>query len=307
MENIYDGIQRPLEEIMKKVQGNNLPRGVEVPALDREKKWTFVPVAKVGDKVAGGDVLGTVQETTSVLHKIMVPPNLSGTVASIQGGEFTVTEVVCTLTTDDGQTKELTMMQKWPVRVGRPYKHKYPPTRPLASGQRIVDTLFPVAKGGTAAIPGPFGSGKTVMQHALAKWSDVDIVVYIGCGERGNEMTDVLREFPELVDPRTGESLMKRTVLIANTSDMPVAAREASSTPASPSRSISGIWAMMWRSSPTPPPAGPRPCARCPAVWRRCPARRATPPICPPVWPSSTSGPAACPACAAAARTAAAP
>ena len=228
MENIYDGIQRPLEEIMKKVQGNNLPRGVEVPALDREKKWTFVPVAKVGDKVAGGDVLGTVQETTSVLHKIMVPPNLSGTVASIQGGEFTVTEVVCTLTTDDGQTKELTMMQKWPVRVGRPYKHKYPPTRPLASGQRIVDTLFPVAKGGTAAIPGPFGSGKTVMQHALAKWSDVDIVVYIGCGERGNEMTDVLREFPELVDPRTGESLMKRTVLIANTSDMPVAAREAS-------------------------------------------------------------------------------
>ncbi len=228
IENIYDGIQRPLEVIMKKVHGNNLPRGVEVPALDREKKWEFVPVAKVGDRVIGGDVLGTVQETTSVLHKIMVPPNLSGTVASITGGQFTVTDVVVTLTTDDGQTKELTMMQKWPVRVGRPYKHKYPPTRPLASGQRIVDTLFPVAKGGTAAIPGPFGSGKTVMQHALAKWSDVDVVVYIGCGERGNEMTDVLREFPELIDPRTGETLMKRTVLIANTSDMPVAAREAS-------------------------------------------------------------------------------
>ena len=228
IENIYDGIQRPLEEIMKKVQGNNLPRGVEVPALDREKKWTFVPVAKVGDQVSGGDVLGTVQETDSILHKIMVPPNLSGTVASIQGGEFTVTEVVATLTCGDGETKELTLMQKWPVRVGRPYKHKYPPTQPLLSGQRIVDTLFPVAKGGTAAIPGPFGSGKTVMQHALAKWSDVDLVVYIGCGERGNEMTDVLREFPELVDPRTGQSLMKRTVLIANTSDMPVAAREAS-------------------------------------------------------------------------------
>ncbi len=228
VENIYDGIQRPLEEIMKKVQGNNLPRGVEVPALDRDKKWEFVPVAKVGDKVVGGDVLGTVQETPSILHKIMVPPNLSGTVSAIQSGSFTVTEVVATLTTDAGEQKDLTMMQKWPVRVGRPYKHKYPPTKPLSSGQRIVDTLFPVAKGGTAAIPGPFGSGKTVMQHALAKWSDVDLVVYIGCGERGNEMTDVLREFPELVDPRTGESLMKRTVLIANTSDMPVAAREAS-------------------------------------------------------------------------------
>ena len=228
MENIYDGIQRPLEVIREKTGSNNLPRGVEVPALDREKKWTFVPVAKAGDKVSGGDVLGTVQETTSVLHKIMVPPDLSGTVASIQAGDFTVTEVVATLTLDNGETRELTMMQKWPVRVGRPYKHKFPPNRPLLSGQRIVDTLFPVAKGGTAAIPGPFGSGKTVMQHQLAKWSDVDIVVYIGCGERGNEMTDVLREFPELVDPRTGESLMKRTVLIANTSDMPVAAREAS-------------------------------------------------------------------------------
>ena len=228
VENIYDGIQRPLEVIREVSGSNNLPRGVEVPALDREKKWEFTPVVKPGDKVVGGDVLGTVQETDSILHKIMLPPKMKGTIVSIQSGSFTVTEPVYVLQQEDGSQVELPMMQKWPVRVGRPYKHKYPPTIPLQSGQRIVDTFFPVAKGGTAAIPGPFGSGKTVMQHALAKWSDVDLVVYIGCGERGNEMTDVLREFPELVDPRTGQSLMKRTVLIANTSDMPVAAREAS-------------------------------------------------------------------------------
>ena len=228
IENIYDGIQRPLEGILKKAGSNNLPRGVEVPALDREKKWDFTAVAKPGDKVIGGDVLGTVQETSVVLHKIMVPPTLKGTVESIQSGAFTVLDTVAVVVDEKGEKHELTMVQKWPVRVGRPYKHKYAPRTPLLSGQRIVDALFPVAKGGTAAIPGPFGSGKTVMQHQLAKWSDVDIVVYIGCGERGNEMTDVLREFPELVDPRTGESLMKRTVLIANTSDMPVAAREAS-------------------------------------------------------------------------------
>ena len=228
IENIYDGIQRPLEVIMKQTGKNTLERGVEVPALDREKLWDFVPVAKPGDKVTGGDILGTVQETAVVLHKIMVPPRLSGTVESIQTGKFNVTQTVAVLKKDDGSKVELTMTQKWPVRVGRPYKHKYPPKAPLLSGQRIVDTLFPVAKGGTAAIPGPFGSGKTVMQHQLAKWSDVDIVIYIGCGERGNEMTDVLREFPELQDPRTGESLLKRAVLIANTSDMPVAAREAS-------------------------------------------------------------------------------
>ena len=228
IENIYDGIQRPLEVIREVSGSNNLPRGVEVPALDREKKWEFTPVVKPGDKVVGGDVLGTVQETDSILHKIMLPPRMKGTIVSIQSGSFTVTEPVYVLQQEDGSQVELPMMQKWPVRVGRPYKHKYPPTIPLQSGQRIVDTFFPVAKGGTAAIPGPFGSGKTVMQHALAKWSDVDLVVYIGCGERGNEMTDVLREFPELVDPRTGQSLMKRTVLIANTSDMPVAAREAS-------------------------------------------------------------------------------
>jgi V/A-type H+-transporting ATPase subunit A len=228
IENIYDGIQRPLEEIKKKVNGNNLPRGVEVPALDRDKKWQFNATVTPGTQVVGGDVIGTVQETPSILHKIMIPPKMKGKIASIQSGSFTVTDIVAVLEQEDGTKVELPMMQKWPVRVGRPYKHKYPPVIPLQSGQRIVDTFFPVAKGGTAAIPGPFGSGKTVMQHALAKWSDVDLVVYIGCGERGNEMTDVLREFPELIDPRTGESLMKRTVLIANTSDMPVAAREAS-------------------------------------------------------------------------------
>ena len=228
IENIYDGIQRPLEVIRAVTGSNSLPRGVEVPALDREKKWDFVPIASVGDRLVGGDILGTVQETPSILHKIMVPPKMSGTLVRIEAGSFTVTDVVAVLKTEKDEEKELTLMQKWPVRVGRPYEKKYPPTVPLQSGQRIVDTFFPIAKGGTAAIPGPFGSGKTVMQHALAKWSDVDLVVYIGCGERGNEMTDVLREFPELIDPRTGESLMKRTVLIANTSDMPVAAREAS-------------------------------------------------------------------------------
>ena len=228
IENIYDGIQRPLEEIMHKA-GANITRGIEVPALSREKKWAFTPVAKVGDKVQGGDVIGTVQETSVVLHKIMIPPKMSGTLEMVAAaGDYTVEETVAVLKTDKGESVSLTMVQKWPVRVGRPYKHKYPPKAPLCSGQRIIDTMFPIAKGGTAAVPGPFGSGKTVVQHQLAKWADVDIVVYIGCGERGNEMTDVLREFPELKDPRTGESLMKRTVLIANTSDMPVAAREAS-------------------------------------------------------------------------------
>ena len=228
IEGIYDGIQRPLEKIVEKV-GPNITRGVEVPAIDHDKKWPFTPIAKVGDRVIGGDVLGTVPETEVVLHKIMVPPTMHGTITKIApAGDYTVLEPIATLTTDDGQEVELPMMQKWPVRVGRPYQHKYPPKRPLCSGQRVIDTMFPIAKGGTAAVPGPVGSGKTVVQHQLAKWSDVDIVVYIGCGERGNEMTDVLREFPELKDPRTGESLMKRTVLIANTSDMPVAAREAS-------------------------------------------------------------------------------
>ena len=227
IEGIYDGIQRPLEKIVEKV-GANITRGVEVPALDHEKKWDFTAAVEPGTRVTGGDIIGTVPETPVVLHKIMVPPNLSGTITAIQSGSFNVTETVATLTREDGTQVPLTMTQRWPVRTGRPYEHKYPPVKPLCSGQRVIDTLFPIAKGGTAAVPGPFGSGKTVVQHQLAKWSDVDIVVYIGCGERGNEMTDVLREFPELKDPRTGESLMKRTVLIANTSDMPVAAREAS-------------------------------------------------------------------------------
>ncbi len=227
IENIYDGIQRPLEKIMAQA-GNTIARGIQVPALDREKKWDFTPAVKVGDKVSTGDILGTVPETSVVLHKIMVPVGVEGTVEEIKSGSFTVTDMIAKVKQANGGVRELTMMQKWPVRKGRPYVKKFPPETPLCSGQRIIDTMFPIAKGGTAAVPGPFGSGKTVIQHQLAKWSDVDIVIYIGCGERGNEMTDVLREFPELQDPRTGESLMKRTVLIANTSDMPVAAREAS-------------------------------------------------------------------------------
>ena len=228
IENIYDGIQRPLEEIVRRV-GANITRGIQVPALDRERLWDFTPAAAVGAAVTGGDVLGTVPETPSVLHRIMVPVGVSGTVEWLaEAGSYNITQPIARLRTADGAVQELTMVQKWPVRVGRPYKKKFPPETPLQTGQRVIDTMFPIAKGGTAAVPGPFGSGKTVVQHQLAKWSDVDIVVYIGCGERGNEMTDVLREFPELTDPRTGESLMKRTVLIANTSDMPVAAREAS-------------------------------------------------------------------------------
>ena len=225
--SIYDGIQRPLDDILRVTGGNSLKRGVEVPALKRDKKWEFVPTAAVGDEVEGGDILGTVQETMVVTQKIMVPPEMKGTIKEIRSGSFTVDEVVCVLDTKDGE-KELTLMQKWPVRKGRPYKKKLPPKMPLVTGQRVIDCMFPIAKGGVAAIPGPFGSGKTVTQHQLAKWAEADIVVYIGCGERGNEMTDVLNEFPELKDPKTGKSLMERTVLIANTSDMPVAAREAS-------------------------------------------------------------------------------
>ena len=224
--SIYDGIQRPLDDIMK-ISGNNLKRGVEVASLKRDKKWEFVPVAKAGDEVEAGDVLGTVQETIVVQQKIMVPYGVKGTVKEIKAGTFTVEEMVAVIATEKGD-KELTMMQRWPVRKGRPYQKKLPPVKPLVTGQRVIDTFFPIAKGGVAAVPGPFGSGKTVIQHQLAKWAEADIVVYIGCGERGNEMTDVLNEFPELKDPKTGQSLMERTVLIANTSDMPVAAREAS-------------------------------------------------------------------------------
>ena len=224
--SIYDGIQRPLDDIMK-ISGNNLKRGVEVPSLKRNLKWEFIPTVKVGDEVETGDVIGTVQETVLVQQKIMVPYGIKGTIKEIKEGTFTVEDIVAVVETEKGE-KELTMMQKWPVRRGRPYKKKLPPEMPLVTGQRVIDTFFPIAKGGVAAVPGPFGSGKTVIQHQLAKWAEADIVVYIGCGERGNEMTDVLNEFPELKDPKTGQPLMQRTVLIANTSDMPVAAREAS-------------------------------------------------------------------------------
>ena len=224
--SIYDGIQRPLDDIMK-ISGNNLKRGVEVPSLKRDRKWEFIPAVKAGDQVQPGDVIGTVQETVLVQQKIMVPYGVRGTVKEIREGSFTVEETVAVISAEEGD-RELTMMQKWPVRQGRPYRKKLPPKMPLVTGQRVIDTFFPLAKGGVAAVPGPFGSGKTVIQHQLAKWAEADIVVYIGCGERGNEMTDVLNEFPELKDPKTGQPLMQRTVLIANTSDMPVAAREAS-------------------------------------------------------------------------------
>ena len=224
--SIYDGIQRPLDAIMK-VCGNNLKRGIHVDSLDREKKWNFVPTAEIGEEVSGGDVLGTVQETEVVEQKIMVPPDVKGKVKELKSGEFTVTETIAIIETEKGD-REIQLMQRWPVRKSRPYTEKLRPDKPLITGQRVVDAFFPIAKGGTAAVPGPFGSGKTVIQHQLAKWAEADIVVYIGCGERGNEMTDVLNEVPALVDPKTGRSLMERTVLIANTSDMPVAAREAS-------------------------------------------------------------------------------
>ena len=227
--SIYDGIQRPLDDIMKVTGGNLLKRGVEVPALKRDKVWHFTPSLKAGDKVECGDIVGTVKETQIVIQKIMVPPSVtSGIIKDIKEGDYKVTDVIATITDDDGNDIEITLMQRWPVRRGRPYKEKLSPSMPLITGQRVIDTMFPIAKGGVAAVPGPFGSGKTVVQHQLAKWAEADIVVYIGCGERGNEMTDVLNEFPELKDPKTGHSLMERTVLIANTSDMPVAAREAS-------------------------------------------------------------------------------
>ncbi len=225
--NIYDGIQRPLEAMRARC-GSNITKGIDEPALDRNKVWHFEAAREFGDRVRAGDILGTVQETEVLTHKIMVPPNMDGTVVELRSGDFKITDKIGKIKLDGGDMMDITLMQKWPVRVSRPYAQKLPPVEPMISGQRVIDALFPIAKGGTACVPGPFGSGKTVVQHQLAKWSDVDLVVYIGCGERGNEMTDVLREFPELTDPRTGKSLMMRTVLIANTSDMPVAAREAS-------------------------------------------------------------------------------
>ena len=225
--SIFDGIQRPLVDIMEQT-GTNLKRGVEIPALKRDKAWPFEPAVAVGDEVEAGDIIGTVKETDIVTQKIMIPNGIKGRIKSIEAGSYTVTDIVAIVEKADGSTENITLLQKWPVRVGRPYKQKLSPDKPLVTGQRVIDTLFPIAKGGVAAVPGPFGSGKTVVQHQLAKWAEADIVVYIGCGERGNEMTDVLNEFPELKDPKTGKSLMERTVLIANTSDMPVAAREAS-------------------------------------------------------------------------------
>ena len=227
IESIFDGIQRPLSSI-RSMAGDRITPGIQLPALDREREWVFEPKAQPGDQVVAGDILGTVQETQVVAHHIMVPRGIAGKVTGIQAGTHKVTDIIATIAGEDGQEHQLSMIQRWPVRQGRPYKEKLAPQSPMVTGQRVIDTLFPIASGGVAAIPGPFGSGKTVVQHQLAKWADADIIVYVGCGERGNEMTDVLKEFPELHDPKTGQSLMKRTVLIANTSDMPVAAREAS-------------------------------------------------------------------------------
>ncbi|MGA1876442.1 MAG: V-type ATP synthase subunit A, partial [bacterium] len=227
IESIFDGIQRPLDMIYSK-SGSMIRRGIDIPSLDRDKKWLFKASARKGDRVLGGDILGTVQETVLVKHYILVPVGLEGEILEIADGNYTITDNVALIQTNQGDRVHIGLMQKWPVRKPRPYKEKLPPSIPLNTGQRIIDMFFPVAKGGTACIPGPFGSGKTVVQHQLAKWSDADIIVYIGCGERGNEMADVLLEFPELLDPRSGEPLMKRTILIANTSNMPVAAREAS-------------------------------------------------------------------------------
>ena len=226
LEAMFDGIQRPLKEFQE-VAGDYLNKGVAVPSLNREKKWDFEPVVSAGEKVEAGDIIGTVQETSVISHKIMIPLGVEGTLKSIEKGSFTVTDTVAVVETANGDVN-IQLMQKWPVRRGRKYKQKLNPEAPLVTGQRVIDTFFPVTKGGTACVPGPFGSGKTVVQHQLAKWADAQIIVYVGCGERGNEMTDVLMEFPEIIDPNTGQSLMKRTVLIANTSNMPVAAREAS-------------------------------------------------------------------------------
>ncbi len=227
IEGIYDGIQRPLNQLVKK-SGDRIGRGIEVSAVSHSRKWNFVPTKKVGDKVEAGDIIGTVQENEVIEHRIMIPFGVSGKITGIHDGEKTVDDIVATVEDKEGNSHFVTMLQKWPVRKGRPYREKMSPVVPMITGQRVIDTLFPITKGGVAAVPGPFGSGKTVVQHQLAKWADADIIVYVGCGERGNEMTDVLNEFPHLTDPKTGKPLMKRTVLIANTSDMPVAAREAS-------------------------------------------------------------------------------
>ena len=281
---IYDGIQRPLATL-EEVMGVFITRGVDADAFDMEKVWTFEPQVAKGDEVVSGQVIGHVQETETIVHKIMVPPGKGGKIKSIESGDFNVTQTVCVL--DDGS--ELQMMQKWPVRTPRPYTQKYAPDTPLVTGMRILDFLFPLAKGGAAGIPGPFGSGKTVTQQSLAKYSDAQLVVYIGCGERGNEMTEVLDEFPHLIDPNTGKPLMNRTVMIANTSNMPVAAGKHRCTPVSPSQNISVTWATMWRLWPTQPLAGQKRCVKFLLAWKRCPERKATLRTSPLESPNSTS------------------
>ena len=292
IESIYDGIQRPLDAIREKV-GDRITRGVEAPSLRRDRKWPFVAKVKSGDLVGPGDTLGTVRETILVEQRIMVPPGMRGEIVSIRDGEFTVEEPIAVIRTGGGEVS-VAMLQRWPVRRGRPYQEKMAPDRPLLTGQRIIDTFFPVAKGGTACIPGPFGSGKTVVQHQLAKWTDADIIVYVGCGERGNEMTDVLMEFPELKDPRSGEPLMKRTVLVANTSDMPVAAREASIytgiTIAEYFRDMGYDVAVMADSTSRWAEA----LREIRGASRRCRARKDTRPIWDRDWPISTSAPGGC-------------
>ena len=288
LDSIYDGVQRPLD-VLEERMGAFLDRGVDAPGIDLEKTWEFNPEVEVGDEVSAGDVVGIVPETESIDHKVLVPPGYEGgEVTAIESGNFTVEETVVEL--DSGE--EIQMRQEWPVREPRPTVEKETPTTPLISGQRILDGLFPIAKGGTAAIPGPFGSGKTVTQHQLAKWADADIVIYVGCGERGNEMTEVIEDFPELEDPKTGKPLMSRTCLIANTSNMPVAARESCVYTGSRSPSTTATWATTWRSWPTPPRGGRRRCGRSPRGSRRCPARKGTPRISPRGWRSSTSAPA---------------
>ena len=291
LNNIFDGIERPLERIAES-GGAFITRGVSVDALDRKKLWDTHITVKTGDLVRGGTIIAEVPETSAIVHKCMVPPNVEGTVVeTVADGQYTIEDTIVTIELADGTRRELSMTQHWPIRVPRPVSQRYPASVPLITGQRILDTMFPIAKGGTAAIPGGFGTGKTMTQHQIAKWADADIIVYIGCGERGNEMTQVLEEFGELVDPRNGNPLMDRTVLIANTSNMPVAAREASpSTPGLPWRNITGIWDMTWPSWQTPPPGGQRRCVSCPDVWRRCRRRKVSRPIWLPVCLRSMSG-----------------
>jgi len=291
---IYDGIQRPLNAIREKSE-IYINRGITVPSLNREKKWHFVPSIQQGDRVAGGMVLGTVRETENVLHKILVPPQVQGVLETIVSeGDYTVEEVVAVVKTNDSQEKKLYLMHRWPIRAQRPTRKRLPLDIPLITGQRVIDTLFPVAKGGTVSIPGGFGTGKTMTQQAVAKWCDADLIVYIGCGERGNEITDVLTEFPQLIDPRSGRSLMERTILIANTSNMPVSAREASIYTGITIAEYFRDRGIMWRSWRIPLLAGPRLSGSCRDAWRKCRRKRVFLLTCRPKLPNSTKGPAAC-------------